>query len=44
VVTAYLFGLISHVEPVGEPNAEGIPVVTDHAGRGEPRVVFWKAI
>jgi GNAT superfamily N-acetyltransferase len=28
----------------GEPNAEGISVVTDYAGRGEPRVIFWKAI
>lgn len=32
------------MELLGDPNAEGIPVVTDYAGRGEPRVVFWKAI
>ena len=28
----------------GEPDAQGIPVVTHYAGRGEPRVVVWKAI
>ena len=28
----------------GEPNADGIPVVENYAGRGPPRVVFWKAI
>jgi GNAT superfamily N-acetyltransferase len=32
------------MEMLGEPNAEGIPVVKDYAGRGEPRVVFWKEI
>jgi len=29
---------------LGEPNSDGIPVVPDYAGRGAPRVVFWKAI
>jgi GNAT superfamily N-acetyltransferase len=29
---------------LGEPNADGVPVVADYAGRGTPRVVFWKAI
>jgi GNAT superfamily N-acetyltransferase len=29
---------------LGEPNEDGIPVVRDYAGRGEPRVVFWKSI
>jgi GNAT superfamily N-acetyltransferase len=28
----------------GEPDANGVPVVRDYAGRNEPRVVFWKAI
>jgi len=32
------------MEMLGEPNADGIPVVKDYAGRGAPRVVFWKAI
>jgi GNAT superfamily N-acetyltransferase len=32
------------MELLGEPNAEGVPVVPDYAGRDEPRVVFWKAI
>jgi ribosomal protein S18 acetylase RimI-like enzyme len=32
------------MELLGEPNAEGIPVVRDYAGRGVPRVVFWKTI
>jgi GNAT superfamily N-acetyltransferase len=32
------------MEMLGELNAEGIPIVQDYAGRGEPRVVFWKAI
>jgi GNAT superfamily N-acetyltransferase len=32
------------MELLGEPNADGIPVVADYAGRNEPRVVFWKAI
>jgi len=32
------------MEMLGEPNAEGIPVVKDYAGRGEARVVFWKAV
>lgn len=32
------------MEMLGEPNADGIPVVQDYAGRGEPRVVFWKEI
>ena len=29
---------------LGEPNADGIPVVPDYSGRGATRVVFWKAI
>jgi GNAT superfamily N-acetyltransferase len=29
---------------LGEPNADGIPVVPDYAGRGASRVVFWKPI
>jgi GNAT superfamily N-acetyltransferase len=29
---------------LGAPNADGIPVVQNYAGRNEPRVVFWKAI
>jgi GNAT superfamily N-acetyltransferase len=29
---------------LGDPNADGVPVVPDYAGRGAPRVVFWKAI
>jgi GNAT superfamily N-acetyltransferase len=29
---------------LGEPNSDGIPVLPDYAGRGAPRVVFWKAI
>jgi GNAT superfamily N-acetyltransferase len=29
---------------LGEPNADGIPVVPNYAGREVPRVVFWKAI
>jgi len=29
---------------LGEPDRDGIPVVPDYAGRGAPRVVFWKAI
>jgi GNAT superfamily N-acetyltransferase len=29
---------------LGAPNADGIPVVPDYAGRGAPRVVFWKDI
>jgi ribosomal protein S18 acetylase RimI-like enzyme len=29
---------------LGEPDAEGISVVADYAGRNEPRVVFWKSI
>jgi GNAT superfamily N-acetyltransferase len=29
---------------LGEPNSDGIPVVTDYAGRGTARVVFWKSI
>ena len=29
---------------LGEPGSDGIPVVPDYAGRGAPRVVFWKAI
>jgi GNAT superfamily N-acetyltransferase len=32
------------MELLGEPNADGTPVVADYAGRGLPRVVFWKAI
>jgi ribosomal protein S18 acetylase RimI-like enzyme len=32
------------MELLGEPNADGIPVVKDYAGRSEPRVVFRKAI
>jgi GNAT superfamily N-acetyltransferase len=29
---------------LGEPNADGIPIVRDYAGANEPRVVLWKAI
>jgi GNAT superfamily N-acetyltransferase len=29
---------------LGEPGSDGIPVVPNYAGRGAPRVVFWKAI
>ena len=29
---------------LGEPNAEGIPVVPDYSGPGQARVVFWKSI
>jgi GNAT superfamily N-acetyltransferase len=29
---------------LGEPNADGVPVVDDYAGRGVARVVFWRAI
>jgi GNAT superfamily N-acetyltransferase len=29
---------------LGEPNADGIRIVRDYAGRGAPRVVFWKAV
>jgi hypothetical protein len=29
---------------LGEPNADGIPIIQDYAGRNEPRVVFWKRI
>jgi GNAT superfamily N-acetyltransferase len=29
---------------LGEPNADGVPVVRDYAGRGNARVVFWKSI
>ena len=29
---------------LGEPNADGIPVVSDYAGRGAARVVFWKPV
>jgi GNAT superfamily N-acetyltransferase len=29
---------------LGEPDADGIPVIRNYAGRDEPRVVFWKAI
>jgi ribosomal protein S18 acetylase RimI-like enzyme len=29
---------------LGEAGSDGIPVVPDYAGRGAPRVVFWKAI
>jgi len=32
------------MELLGEPNSAGVSVVTDYAGRNEPRVVFWKAI
>jgi GNAT superfamily N-acetyltransferase len=32
------------MELLGEPNADGIPVIADYAGRNESRVVFWKAI
>jgi GNAT superfamily N-acetyltransferase len=32
------------MELLGEPNADGIRVVPDYAGRGGPRVVFWKSI
>ena len=29
---------------LGEAGSDGIPVIPDYAGRGAPRVVFWKAI
>ncbi len=29
---------------LGEPNADGVPVVADYAGHGASRVVFWMAI
>jgi GNAT superfamily N-acetyltransferase len=29
---------------LGEANIDGIPVLPDYAGRGAPRVVFWKSI
>jgi ribosomal protein S18 acetylase RimI-like enzyme len=29
---------------LGEPNADGIPIIQDYAGLNEPRVVFWKSI
>jgi ribosomal protein S18 acetylase RimI-like enzyme len=29
---------------LGEGNVDGVPVIPDYAGRGMPRVVFWKAI
>ena len=29
---------------LGEPGSDGVPVVPDYAGRGAPRVVFWKAV
>jgi GNAT superfamily N-acetyltransferase len=29
---------------LGAPNADGVPVVADYAGRGNARVVFWKSI
>ena len=29
---------------LGEPNEEGIPVVSDYSGRGQARVVFWKSL
>jgi len=29
---------------LGQSNADGVPVVRDYAGRGGPRVVFWKSI
>jgi predicted GNAT superfamily acetyltransferase len=32
------------MEPLGEANSDGIPVLPDYAGRGAPRVVFWKSI
>jgi ribosomal protein S18 acetylase RimI-like enzyme len=32
------------MELLGEPNADGIQVIPDYAGRGAARVVFWKAI
>ena len=29
---------------LGEADSDGIPVLPDYAGRGAPRVVFWKSI
>lgn len=29
---------------LGEPDAQGIPVMADYAGRNQARVVFWKPI
>jgi hypothetical protein len=29
---------------LGDANIDGIPVLADYAGRGAPRVVFWKSI
>jgi ribosomal protein S18 acetylase RimI-like enzyme len=32
------------MQPLGEPNTAGIPIIRDYAGLSEPRVVFWKSI
>jgi ribosomal protein S18 acetylase RimI-like enzyme len=32
------------MELLGEANADGVPVISDYAGLGVSRVVFWKAI
>jgi GNAT superfamily N-acetyltransferase len=32
------------MELLGEAGSDGIPAIPDYAGRGAPRVVFWKAI
>jgi RimJ/RimL family protein N-acetyltransferase len=29
---------------LGEPDADGVPIAPDYAGRGASRVVFWKPI
>jgi hypothetical protein len=31
------------IQLLGEP-IDGLPVIADYAGRGTPRVVFWKSI
>ena len=50
-VAVYLFGFLLQTEPVGyvhavlrKPDADGVSVVADNAGRGAHRVVFWKLI
>jgi hypothetical protein len=29
---------------LGDPNIDGLPMIPDYAGRGAPRVAFWKSI
>jgi GNAT superfamily N-acetyltransferase len=49
ITTPYNAGSIAFhrslgMELLGEPNADGVPVVREYAGRGVPRVVFCKVI